>query len=275
MPPVKMSGVASQQGASLDSQGNFTFAKNIFAQNLGWAGMLAAASNDPKGARWPFHITDDFLWPQAYYQNVGTAPAYYSAAYYSVPGIGAGVATLTTGISPTGANNMACAYNFNPALYSKVRSRFAFFLPQLSAGSDTFTAAVGGYTTTGGAVQQSPLAALQYTDSVNGGRFQLYSLAGAGYNTDDTGVTVVANKLYIFDFTLLPTAPGAGGNALSWSIYDAATGTLLGSGSRTVNVVAKSATNGGSSPLCASIIKTAGMTPCLIGMDSWQTICIP
>lgn len=273
MPPVRLAGVVAQQGVSLDAAGNFTFAKNVFAPNLGMLGMATATIKGDLG-RPPLIINDDFLWPAAYYQNIGSAPSYYSAGYYSVTGIGAGVATITTGTTTTGANNIAATYNFNPAHYSKIRSRVAFFFSQLSTGTDTYVAAVGGFSTTGGSVQQSPMAVLQYTDSVNGGRFQVYSLAAAGYNTDDSGVTVVANKLYIFDFTLTPTAPGAGGNALSWAIYDSA-GTVLGSASRTINVVAAAAGNGGSSPLAAGIIKSAGTTACLVGLDSWQTVCLP
>lgn len=161
----------------------------------------------------------------------------------------------------TGATNQAgVTYGVQTLLgadFTQFHGRLDFFIPQLSNATDSFFLRAG--VVNFGARDH---LCILYSHDVNGGNFQLRTAAGA--TTVDTGVPVVANKVYSFDYYVNVTTPGnTAANPFTVRITNVTDGTapvvLTG------NMVAGNTLGSSLESPCGqvSIQKRAGTTACL------------
>lgn len=179
-------------------------------------------------------------------------------------GAGAGQLGLLTNTTTTGWVTLSYNNQSLPGLFKAFRGRVAFYLTTLSNGTDTYSISLGMLQAESGTSQREMLA-LKYTDAVNGGRFQLsYNNGGT---IIDTGITVTANKFYVFDYSVPLTVPGTTATtpftATVYNLTDSTSSTFTGL------TIAANVTGASLDTNCnaAFILKSAGTTSRTLTID--------
>lgn len=110
-----------------------------------------------------------------------------------------GIASLTTGTDSTGYASLVTRNQSCIALGGGVwKIQVVFLVPTLSDGTDTYTMRLGlGDSTVGAAATDGVL--IDYTHSVNSGKFRAVTRSNSTETATDTGVTVAIDTWYRLD----------------------------------------------------------------------------
>ncbi len=223
----------------------------------------------------PVRLYDDFnfVTNTFYYTGVSsTGTAAGGVGGITPPtGAGNGFIQLSTTTGATNGFVIMAGYNSLLGRFASFRARQGFWMPNLSDGTDTYTTWVGSFSTVGLSPSRQCIY-LRYTDSVNGGRFQV--LTNNGGTTTDTGVTVAANTFYVFDYTVTVSAPDTINNPVSWNLYASGSATPTASGTGSVGAPATWGGGGAleTAMLGAMITKSVGTTARTLMVDFWEFV---
>jgi hypothetical protein len=232
-------------------------------------GLIAAQLGVYGGTKPPSRLHDDMLFVTSPYYTGGTTGTVTAANLVTFPtGAGVGAVQLSTAAGATNTATIFHAYNGFLGRHTSFRGRVGFWLPNLSDGTDTYTAYVGAWSTIGASPSRQCIY-LKYTHGTNSGKFQV--LTNNGGTTTDTGVTVAANTFYVFDWTVTVSAANTATNPVTWTLYSGA-GVVVATGAGVVTAATSSGASMECAALGAGIVKSLGTAARLMQVDYWEFV---
>lgn len=251
---------------------------NISASNYNIQGALAASQNYPILAQpQSFYWFDDFI---GFYNNALYYPS--SQGSYSVTNSqqqsmfnsGAapnsyGIGALVCGVSAvSGVAGLTLGYNNQLGRFKTFRARGALWLDNYSvAGSESFSASIGiGLHGSGLLTTTRNTVYLSYCDHVSAN----WRISGKNNGFQiDTGLPMIPNNYYVFDFAMTPTQLNTTNNTGSWALAN-----LTAKTSASGTFVAGAATYYGlaieTGILFGSITKNYGTSTRNMFVDWWE-----